>query len=53
MFLRDFQVIGCDGTQSIQLLMPELATRGSSRLRVAKRAAQRLLELIELQQRIY
>ena len=48
---EDFQVIGYDGTQSIQLLMPELATVVQPIEGIAKRTAQRLLELIELQQR--
>ena len=47
---EDFQVIGYDGTQSVQLLMPELATVVQPIEGIAKRTAQRLLELIELQQ---
>ena len=47
---EDFQVIGYDGTQSVQLLMPELATVVQPIEGMAERTAQRLLELIELQQ---
>ena len=47
---EDFQVIGYDGTQSVQLLMPELATVVQPIEGIAKRTAQRLLELVELQQ---
>lgn len=47
---EDFQVIGYDGTQSVQLLMPELATVVQPIEGMAARTAQRLLELIELQQ---
>ena len=47
---EDFQVIGYDGTQSVQLLMPELATVVQPIEGIAKRTAQRLLELIEMQQ---
>ena len=39
-----------DGTQSVQLLMPELATVVQLIEGMAERTAQRLLELIELQQ---
>ena len=47
---EDFQVVGYDGTQSVQVLMPELATVVQPIEGIAERAAQRLLELIELQQ---
>ena len=47
---EDFQVIGYDGTQSVQLLMPELATVVQPIEGMAERTAQRLLELIELRQ---
>ena len=43
-------MIGYDGTQSVQLLMPELATVVQPIEGIAKRTAQRLLELVELQQ---
>ena len=43
-------MVGYDGTQSVQVLMPELATVVQPIEGIAERAAQRLLELIELQQ---
>ena len=44
-----FPVIGYDGTQTVQLLMPELATVIQPIEGIAQRAVQRLLELIERQ----
>lgn len=46
---EDFQVIGYDGTQSVRLLLPELATVIQPIEEIARRAVQRLLELIEKQ----
>ena len=46
---EDFQVIGYDGTQSVRLLLPELATVIQPIEEIARRAVQRLLELIERQ----
>lgn len=44
---EDFQVIGYDGTQSVQLLMPELATVVQPIEQMAQRAVERLRGLME------